>query len=141
MAVLHDYRCMVHGKFESREARCPYGCDTVERVFEKAPAFGRVAGGIDRTLNHIAAKNGLTNMSNSNGKSVGENARAAPVQDPFGELKGSYKDSAGGMWMGLDKKSKEGIAQQIGNDPRMSMASMLGHRDAAPKPIVKGRQE
>lgn len=37
MAVLHDYVCKVHGKFESRSGKCPSGCGgaMVEKVFLK----------------------------------------------------------------------------------------------------------
>ena len=33
MAVLHDYKCPVHGYFESFEAVCPSGCTDVQLVF------------------------------------------------------------------------------------------------------------
>jgi hypothetical protein len=35
MSVLHDYKCPVHGYFESREAICPAGCSDVNLVFLK----------------------------------------------------------------------------------------------------------
>ena len=33
MAVLHDYKCAVHGFFESHDALCPHGCEDVQLVF------------------------------------------------------------------------------------------------------------
>ena len=33
MSVVHDYKCPVHGFFESREAVCPAGCTDVQMVF------------------------------------------------------------------------------------------------------------
>ena len=35
MAVLKDYKCPVHGFFESTEAVCPAGCSDVSVVFLK----------------------------------------------------------------------------------------------------------
>ena len=33
MAVVHDYKCAVHGFFESSEGVCPHGCEEVQLVF------------------------------------------------------------------------------------------------------------
>ena len=33
MSVLPDYKCPVHGYFESRQAVCPSGCTDVQLVF------------------------------------------------------------------------------------------------------------
>jgi hypothetical protein len=140
MAVLHDYKCMAHGKFESRKAVCPYGCTTVQRLVS-APAVhtgGRTAG-IDSTLRRIADKHGFTNMTNSNGKSVGANM-TTPTGDGV-NVPGGYKDSAGGTWTNFEKDKS--IVQQLGGafDPSMSMSGMLGQKAAEPqkRTSLKGR--
>jgi hypothetical protein len=85
MAALNDYRCAAHGAFESREARCPYGCPAsfVKIEFNQAPAYhnGRTRN-IDRTLRGIAADHGLTDMKNDpkGGKSVMESLRSGKIQ-------------------------------------------------------------
>ena len=55
MSVLHDYKCPVHGYFESKEAVCPAGCTDVHVVFLKP--IGVKSEGTkhnDRTLNQLA---------------------------------------------------------------------------------------
>ncbi|NBW22734.1 MAG: hypothetical protein EBR82_83795 [Caulobacteraceae bacterium] len=31
--ILNDYKCAMHGFFESDKPICPHGCDTVQKVF------------------------------------------------------------------------------------------------------------
>jgi hypothetical protein len=55
MSVLHDYKCPVHGYFESKEAVCPAGCTDVHVVFLKP--IGVKSEGTkhnDKTLNQLA---------------------------------------------------------------------------------------
>ena len=73
MAVLHDYVCLAHGKFESREAKCPHGCGAgmVEKVFLKTGGMiSARTQGIDRNLSQLALDFGMTNMSNQGGRSI-----------------------------------------------------------------------
>ena len=55
MGVLHDYKCPVHGYFESGEAVCPAGCTDVHVVFLK-PVSVKSEGTKhnDRRLNQLA---------------------------------------------------------------------------------------
>lgn len=79
MAVLHDWKCMAHGVFESTTGRCPHGCGKgmTEIIYLKPP--GMVTGrtrGIDRTLQTLANDHGLTDMNNHGGET------AAFIPDP-----------------------------------------------------------
>ena len=68
MAILKEYLCRAHGRFESRAKapRCPRGCDTVQRAFYTAPgALSERSRGIDQNLQRIAADYGFTDMRNS----------------------------------------------------------------------------
>lgn len=55
MSVLHDYKCPVHGYFESKEAVCPAGCTDVQVVFLKPIAMkSDTTKHNDRTLSQLA---------------------------------------------------------------------------------------
>ncbi len=77
MAVTKEWKCMAHGYFEAATpddmvARCPRGCDCVERVFltpQSISTSGR-SRMIDKNLDELAKRFGFTNMSNANGDSV-----------------------------------------------------------------------
>lgn len=63
MSVLHDYVCRVHGKFEARKARCPFGCgeSMVEKVFLKAPGIvSRFTRNVDAAMADQMAQYNLT---------------------------------------------------------------------------------
>lgn len=55
MSVLNDYKCPVHGFFESHDPTCPAGCKDVDLVFLK-PVSVKSDGTKhnDRTLNQLA---------------------------------------------------------------------------------------
>ena len=81
MGVKKEYRCLAHGNFESSEepALCPYGCDTVERIFLTPAAFrSNRTRNIDSTLDSLAKSHGLTDMNNSGGQAV---RRRTPKQN------------------------------------------------------------
>ena len=82
MAVTKEFRCLAHGPFDSKEAICPHGCTTVVREFRTAPG-GRSSSTkqMDKTLEGLASRFGLTDMSNRNGQSVGENRRQQNKQN------------------------------------------------------------
>lgn len=77
MAVKKEWKCMAHGYFEAATdddviAPCPRGCDSVERAF-LSPASVRTSGKtrfVDKTMDDLAKRFGMTNMSNANGDSV-----------------------------------------------------------------------
>jgi hypothetical protein len=73
MGILRDWQCRAHGNFESSEESplCPYGCDTVEKIFLQPAVFrsNRTAN-IDRTLESLAKSHGLTDMNNRGGHAV-----------------------------------------------------------------------
>lgn len=102
MAVLKDYRCIAHGVFESREAKCPHGCSTVVPMFIKAPG-GRSdkTKASDRALQHLANRYGLSDMSNNNG-SVG-GSRRGPSPPP----------GMAPYWSEIPDGKIEGITQQF----------------------------
>lgn len=75
--IVKEWKCMAHGYFEAAVpddtvARCPRGCDSVERAF-LSPASISTSGKtrfVDKTMEDLAKRFGMTNMSNANGDSV-----------------------------------------------------------------------
>jgi len=75
--IKKEWKCMAHGYFEAAVpddtiARCPRGCDCVERAF-LTPAGVSTSGKtkfVDKTMEDLAKRFGMTNMSNANGDSV-----------------------------------------------------------------------
>ena len=120
MAVLKDYRCLAHGTFESREAKCPHGCTTVVATWTGKAPGGRSekTKASDRALNHLASRYGLTDMSNRGGESVGSNRKAPGGMTPtWGELPQGNIFEAGKGEVSRDGRSRvdsQGGAAQIG---------------------------
>ena len=53
--ILHDFKCAVHGYFESEEPICPHGCDTVQKVFlQPVGVVGQTTKFNDTTLRNLA---------------------------------------------------------------------------------------
>lgn len=75
MAVLADYECPAHGRFESLEQKCPHGCTGgVKKIFLTAPGFiGQRTKNRDLMSKDISRRTGLTDLSNKDGLSVMEN--------------------------------------------------------------------
>ena len=74
--IKKEFKCMAHGYFEAMAGDdmplCPRGCDCVERAF-LSPASVRTSGKtrfVDKTMDDLAKRFGMTNMSNANGDSV-----------------------------------------------------------------------
>lgn len=69
MAVKREYRCLAHGPFEAYEAKCPHGCDTaIDREFRTAPGTrSPKTRATDVALERLAARFGMTDLSNRNG--------------------------------------------------------------------------
>jgi hypothetical protein len=74
MAVTKEFRCLAHGPFDAKDGICPRGCSTVVREF-RTPPGGRSpkTKGVDKTLEGLASRFGLTDMTNRNDNSVGAN--------------------------------------------------------------------
>ena len=85
MAVLHDYECAAHGRFESFEQKCPHGCSAafVKLVFLKPVGIKsnktKVA---DAALRNLANDFGLTNVGSNGGESVRDYVRRGQSMDP-----------------------------------------------------------
>src|ERR1700690_107549 len=76
--MIKEWFCMAHGRFESEEALCPYGCTTVERRFYTAPGT-RSAGTklVDGVFMDFANERGMTDLSNRNG-TIGNSRNTPP---------------------------------------------------------------
>ena len=96
MAVLHDWICLAHGKFESFDGRCPYGCDEafVAKTYVQAPGLrSDRTKNIDRTFQALANDFGLTDMNNQNG--TGAVKRPDPAKEKArNELLGHMGDTS-----------------------------------------------
>jgi hypothetical protein len=89
MGVLKDYKCPVHGYFESREAVCPAGCTDVNVVFLKA--VGVKSDGTkhnDRTLNQLALDFKMSDIKSTK-EGEAQPARFAQPSNPFSPRWGS----------------------------------------------------
>ena len=78
MGVRHDYVCKAHGEFESEQdkPRCPKGCASVLRIFNKAPGIlSNTSRNRDALARLQAQHMGLSDMSNRHGRTVAENQR------------------------------------------------------------------
>ena len=90
MAVLKEFFCKAHGRFEAvaddNVPPCPYGCTTVERRFftpQGISTSGKTKF-VDQTMSELAARFGFGDMSNRNGESVVHNQLAqAKVSEAF----------------------------------------------------------
>lgn len=87
MAVLKEFKCLMHGSFEGYEPVCSHGCTTVVREFLTAPGYKSAKTKIsDTALNRMAARYGLTDMSASKTGSVAGDRIAK--QKGFGQIGG-----------------------------------------------------
>lgn len=100
MAIVKEFECLAHGRFESDEARCPHGCtSTIERKFFTAPGLvGAATKGTDATLRRLAERFGYTDMSNKNGSSIASNKRQPKGFEPLWQdvPKGNVLEIGGG---------------------------------------------
>ena len=113
MAVLHDWICLAHGKFESFDGRCPHGCDEqfVAKTYVQAPGLrSDRTKNIDNTFRQLAADYGLTDMNNQNG--TGAVKRPDPYKEKEqSELIGRLGDTSH-LW-GQLPSGQGGISQAL----------------------------
>ena len=87
--VLHDYKCPVHGFFESREAKCPSGCTDVQMVFLQAVGLkSDNTKHADSTLKELARDYGMSDIKSARegdhqNNALLNNKKAAQPQNPF----------------------------------------------------------
>ena len=99
MAVVHDYKCSVHGFFESHEPFCPHGCDgEVQMVFlQPVGVKSDRTKGADRTLQNLANDFKMTDIKSAR---EGDHQNHALLQNKqqnndFAVKWGNPKDIAG----------------------------------------------
>lgn len=154
MAVIKEYRCLAHGAFESDKEVCPHGCETVVREFRSAPGTrSDKTKSSDKTLEALASRFGLTDMSNRNGESIGGNRKHADgMAAVWGELpKGNNYEvgkgevqrdgsqgGAEGILASMGMNANEAQIQQMAKDAGVSMPTFTSVTKALPKvrPIV-----
>lgn len=113
MAVLKDYVCLAHGRFESMTGKCPHGCsdDMVAVRYFKAPGLtSDRTKNIDRTLQNLASDFGMTDINNQNGTgaAIRPDPRAVNERE---QLQGKLGDTSG-AW-GAIPQGQTGINQAI----------------------------
>jgi hypothetical protein len=79
MAILHTWRCLAHGEFQSFNPACPCGCDEsmVTKVLGCAISVGKskdVASMVDRKMADIASQFGVGDLDVRNGRAATPNA-------------------------------------------------------------------
>lgn len=132
MPVTKEYRCAVHGDFESTRADplCPEGCDTVERVFLTPVGFrSERTTNIDNTVRGLAKSHGMTDISNAGGVAAKRQDGAAQSRErEFREfLHGRYGDGWGNVPKGGVMNVK---TQQVENRPGSGVAGALAAHHA-----------
>jgi len=73
MGVLHDYKCAAHGRFESRDGKCPHGCSKrfIKIEFnQSAGIIGAKTKATDTNMRLLANDFKLPDISNKDGESV-----------------------------------------------------------------------
>ena len=70
MAVLHDYVCLAHGKFDSFSGKCPHGCgDAMVKKLLSAPAFlSHRTKVVDQTLKGMAREYGMSDFTDKDNR-------------------------------------------------------------------------
>lgn len=136
MSVKKEFRCLAHGNFESSDETpaCPYGCDTVERIFLTPPAFrSNRTRGIDSTLESLAKRHGLTDMNNSGGQAV---RRRSPKQNQQqAEFNAFLRERYGDGWGNIPQGGTMNVQTKevTGNGPGVggALAQYHGRPDNA----------
>lgn len=137
MAVNKEFRCAVHGPFESSDEAplCPAGCDCVTREFRTPVGFrsARTAN-IDSTIASLAKSHNLTDISNRGGRAaIRENPQARRQQEEFNAMiRERYGDGWGALPKGGDLNVQTG--QIEGSGPGVRGA--LGQYHAAPDNVL-----
>lgn len=102
MAVLHDFECQIHGRFEKRVKagtvpRCPSGCSKsfVSLIFTKPPGHvsARTRTG-DRLVREMADMQGLSDISTSPSRPGGSVAERNRMRGPRGRPDLAYPEVA-----------------------------------------------
>ena len=95
MAVLKDYKCPVHGYFESYEPVCPAGCTDVHVVFLKAPGVkSEKTKHNDKTLNQLALDFKMGDIKSTR-EGEAQPPRHAQPSNPFAPRWGSPAELGG----------------------------------------------
>ena len=93
--VLHDYKCPVHGYFESREPVCPAGCTDVQLVFLKPIGLqSDKTKHNDKTLNQLALDFKMGDIKSAK-EGEAQPPRFAKPENPFAPRWGSPADVRG----------------------------------------------
>lgn len=132
--ILHDYRCLAHGAFESADGRCPKGCAAafVEKVFLKPPGYhSDGTKNIDRNLRALAADFNLTDMNNHGGTTaaVTPDWRALRAQEEM------QRAILAGQTMAVPiAEGKAGVTQTMQGLGTQGDNALARVREALPKP-------
>lgn len=133
MGVVKEWLCKAHGSFESdiEPPLCPYGCDTVERVFLTPPGlFSARTSNIDSTLESLARSHGMTDISNRGGAAA---KRAPPGHEQKQqELARIIRERYGNGWGEVPKGgTMNAHTRQITGEGGGAMAALAAHRAPA----------
>ena len=143
MAVLADWECLAHGRFESFEQKCPHGCgqSIVSKIFINAPGIhSDRTKNIDKTFRNLADDFGLTNMNNQNGQSAAvrpDPAKMAAREQLMGKL-GDTSNAWGNVPSGQTGVTQAIAAARVSADNALQplLPSLT-----APKPLVVAKHD
>jgi hypothetical protein len=128
--ILNDYKCAMHGFFESDKPICPHGCDTVQKVFlQPVGMIGDKTKFNDTTLKSLAADYGMTDI-----KSVREGEaqppRLAPPQgNPFAVQWGNPSQISNYNTQSIAGENPNGLASAGGRFNQPKTASYIGDHE------------
>lgn len=109
MAVLHDYKCPVHGFFEGFEAKCPAGCDDVQMVFlQPVGTKSDATRHNDKTLNQLALDFNMSDIKSTR-EGEAQPPRYATPNNPFAPRWGSPAELGGYNLNSIAGESVSGV--------------------------------
>jgi len=126
MAVIHDFKCAVHGFFESDQPICPHGCDTVQKVFLQP--VGMVSDKTkfnDTTLRSLANDYNMTDIKSVKEGEAQPPRYAPPPSDPFAVQWGNPSQIGNYNLASIAGEQVNGIAAAGGKFAKPTTASYI----------------
>jgi len=125
--VLNDYKCEVHGFFESDMPICPHGCDTVQKVFlQPIGMIGDKTKFNDNTLRGLAADYGMSDIKSVKEGEAQPPRYAPPQNNPFAVQWGNPSQISNFNTKSIAGENPNGLASAGGKFKAPTTASYIG---------------
>lgn len=125
--ILNDYKCEMHGFFESDKPICPHGCDTVQKVFlQPVGMIGDTTKFNDTTLRGLAADYGMTDIKSVREGEAQPPRLAPPQNNPFAVQWGNPSQISNFNTKSIAGENPNGLASAGGKFKAPTTASYIG---------------